>query len=123
MGIITDRVNTTDIKSSLRFLAKQIQKIFPSADCCVNDGDHRKFIYNNINRMSAMSMTMADCHQFLHKNERLEGIVEKNNVLQRCHNKIMKHKRNGCVDEKYDYVGYQNGKRKKMLLYFDEQES
>jgi len=112
-SIITDRVNTSDIKSSLRFMAKKIQKVFPSRDgCCLNNGDQQQFIFKNINAMSSISMTMSDCHKYLNENERLKGVIEKINVLQRCETKISR-KHNGLIVD-------MDEDRKEMVLYFEE---
>ena len=117
-SIITDRVNTSDIKSSLRFLAKKVQKVFPSNICCLYNGDQSSFIYNNINLMSHTSMTMSDCHKFLNENERLKGVIEKINVLQRCRTKISR-KHNGYIDQNVD-DDCKKDEKYSMVLYFDD---
>merc|ERR1712062_645780 len=75
-----DRANTDEIRGSLRFFGKRIQRTFPRSKCRVNDGDHQLFLYENIQYLSEMALMMADCDTFLDQTE-LIRIVKKHNVL------------------------------------------
>merc|ERR1712062_887375 len=75
-----DRANTDEIRGSLRFFGKRIQRTFPRSKCRVNDGDHQLFLYENIQYLSEMALMMADCDTFLDQTE-LVRIVKKHNVL------------------------------------------
>eukprot|EP01083_Nonionella_stella_P017526 49021_1 len=112
-SIITDRANTWDTGATLTFLAHRIQNTFPSSACCVTNGNHQQFVYNNIQYTSDLSVTMDDCHRFLQENECLNVIIQKNNVLRR-YQRNLKHKIESdevvCSDDDVKDMG---------ILYFD----
>merc|ERR1712087_827105 len=71
-----------DIKGSLRFFGRRIQRAFPSSKCSRNTGDHELFLMNNIEYTSQLALVMADCFVFL-KGADLLRIVTRHNILMR----------------------------------------
>eukprot|EP01083_Nonionella_stella_P201431 736952_1 len=106
--IITDRANTADIIVSLRFFGKRIQKTFPTNICCLNNGDHQQFIYNNIQYTSELALMMQDCSKLFEQNDLLKKIIEKNNILKQYERKTRKKTKNKM-----------NNNHTTIMLYFE----
>lgn len=129
--IITDRVNTLDIKSSVKFFAKKIQKIFPSEHCVTNNGNYQQFIYNNIQYTSELALMLQDCATFLNHNDELKVIIQKNNILQQYQTKINdKHtltangdnKTNGNGNDINHHQLINSDSTDSLILFFDSTE-
>ena len=78
--MMTDRANTSEIRSSLRFLGERIQRTFPSSRCTLSNGDHEHFIFSNIQYSAELALMMADCSTFLDQRD-LKQIVFGHNIL------------------------------------------